>query len=69
MTMKLLVILVMLNLISFICNHPLKERGFDYQIRLHPSDHVTNETGTGFVHIAPNHGLEDFEVGKKYGFR
>ncbi len=52
---------------SFICSHPLKDRGFDYQVRLHPSDHVTNETGTGFVHIAPNHGVEDFEFGKKYG--
>ena len=23
--------------------------------------------GTGFVHIAPNHGEEDFSVGQKYG--
>ncbi len=30
-------------------------------------DHVTSETGTGAVHTAPDHGVEDFEVGKKYG--
>lgn len=29
-------------------------------------EHVTLETGTGFVHIAPAHGLEDYQVGKKY---
>ena len=27
---------------------------------------MTDETGTGFVHIAPNHGLEDFDVGQKF---
>ena len=30
-------------------------------------DHVTTETGTGAVHTAPDHGVEDFDVGKKYG--
>ncbi len=29
-------------------------------------DHVTDEAGTGCVHTAPGHGLEDFEVGNKY---
>ncbi|HIE06279.1 MAG TPA: isoleucine--tRNA ligase, partial [bacterium (Candidatus Stahlbacteria)] len=28
---------------------------------------VTAETGSGVVHIAPGHGEEDFEVGKRYG--
>ena len=28
---------------------------------------VTMEEGTGIVHIAPGHGKEDFEVGRKYG--
>lgn len=28
--------------------------------------HVTTETGTGCVHIAPAHGQEDYEVGLKY---
>ena len=30
-------------------------------------DHVTTEAGTGCVHTAPGHGLEDWEVGMKYG--
>lgn len=29
-------------------------------------EHVTTETGTGAVHTAPDHGVEDFQVGKKY---
>ncbi len=30
-------------------------------------DHATTETGTGCVHIAPDHGMDDFEVAGKYG--
>ena len=30
-------------------------------------DHVTLEAGTGSVHTAPGHGLEDWEAGQKYG--
>ena len=30
-------------------------------------DHVTLEAGTGCVHTAPGHGLEDWEAGQKYG--
>lgn len=29
--------------------------------------HVTDDSGTGAVHTAPGHGLEDYEVGLKYG--
>lgn len=29
-------------------------------------DFVTLDTGTGIVHIAPGHGQEDYEIGKKY---
>ena len=29
--------------------------------------HVTTESGTGFVHIAPAHGQEDFQIGKEQG--
>ena len=49
------------------CHHPLHENGFNLDVKIYPSDHVTDETGTGFVHIAPNHGEEDFSVGQKYG--
>ena len=30
-------------------------------------DHVTLEAGTGLVHTAPAHGLDDYFVGQKYG--
>jgi isoleucyl-tRNA synthetase len=36
--------------------------------RLFPGDSfVTSDTGTGFVHIAPGHGLEDYELGLRNG--
>jgi isoleucyl-tRNA synthetase len=30
-------------------------------------DHVTTDAGTGCVHTAPDHGVDDFYVGRKYG--
>ncbi|MDP2410724.1 MAG: isoleucine--tRNA ligase, partial [Pseudolabrys sp.] len=45
------------------CEHPLKKLGgYDFDVPLLPGDHVTDDTGTGFVHTAPGHGREDFEV-------
>jgi isoleucyl-tRNA synthetase len=29
-------------------------------------EHVTTDAGTGLVHTAPAHGIEDFQVGKQY---
>ena len=54
------------EILSFECEHPLVSIGFEFKIKIFPSNHVTDEAGTGFVHIAPNHGLEDFEVGKRF---
>lgn len=45
-----------------ICQHPIYKR--ESPIIL--GHHVTLETGTGCVHTAPGHGLEDFEIGQKY---
>src|SRR3954465_12614215 len=46
------------------CAHPL--RGLDgvyaFIVPLLAGEHVTDDTGTGFVHTAPSHGREDFEV-------
>ena len=28
-------------------------------------DYITTESGTGIVHTAPGHGIDDFNVGKK----
>ena len=46
------------------CAHPLKGFAGDYDFRvpLLAGDHVTDDTGTGFVHTAPGHGREDFDV-------
>jgi isoleucyl-tRNA synthetase len=46
------------------CAHPLKgiAGGYDFRVPLLEGDHVTDDTGTGFVHTAPGHGREDFEV-------
>jgi isoleucyl-tRNA synthetase len=46
------------------CQHPLKGFGgdYDFQVPLLAGDHVTDDAGTGFVHTAPSHGREDFEV-------
>ena len=30
-------------------------------------DFVTEESGTGFVHIAPGHGADDFYLGQQHG--
>src|SRR5690606_13399901 len=32
-----------------------------------PADFVTTDTGTGFVHVAPGHGEDDFYLGKEHG--
>jgi isoleucyl-tRNA synthetase len=45
------------------CDHPLKALGgYDFAVPLLEGDHVTDDAGTGFVHTAPGHGREDFEV-------
>ncbi|WP_062268586.1 isoleucine--tRNA ligase [Endozoicomonas arenosclerae] len=43
--------------------HPFYSR----EIPLILGDHVTTDAGTGCVHTAPDHGVDDFNVGKKYG--
>lgn len=37
-----------------------------HEVPLILGDHVTAESGTGLVHTAPGHGVEDFEVGRQY---
>ncbi len=31
-----------------------------------PGDHVTDEAGTGFVHTAPSHGDDDYQLGLRF---
>ncbi|MGF1545464.1 MAG: isoleucine--tRNA ligase [Parvularculaceae bacterium] len=46
------------------CKHPLNgfAGGYTFDVPLYPGDHVTDEAGTGFVHTAPGHGLEDYNI-------
>lgn len=50
-----------------VCHHPLHGQGYDFDVRLLAGDFVTTETGTGFVHIAPGHGEDDYRLGIKNG--
>ncbi|MBD3677787.1 MAG: isoleucine--tRNA ligase [Rhodobacteraceae bacterium] len=54
------------------CAHPLAgaegaEGEWDFEVPLLPGDHVTDDAGTGFVHTAPSHGDDDYQIGLKYG--
>ncbi|MDX2307512.1 MAG: isoleucine--tRNA ligase [Hyphomicrobium sp.] len=44
------------------CAHPLAALGYDFDVPLLDGDHVTDDTGTGFVHTAPGHGSDDYII-------
>lgn len=48
---------------NLLLQHPF----YDRQVPVLLGDHVTTEAGTGCVHTAPDHGMDDFVVGGKYG--
>jgi isoleucyl-tRNA synthetase len=48
---------------NLLLQHPFYAR----QVPVILGDHVTTDAGTGFVHTAPDHGADDFNVGVKYG--
>ncbi len=50
------------ELASMTCAHPLRGKGYDFDVPLLDGDHVTDDAGTGFVHTAPGHGREDFDI-------
>jgi isoleucyl-tRNA synthetase len=52
------------QLLSVECHHPLAnlDPAYGFRVPLLCGDHVTGDTGTGFVHTAPGHGREDFEI-------
>jgi len=52
------------ELAGITCDHPLKGQGggYGFSVPLLDGDHVTDDAGTGFVHTAPSHGREDFDV-------
>ncbi|GAA5098368.1 isoleucine--tRNA ligase [Bartonella acomydis] len=53
---------------TLVLSHPLKgfAGGYNYKIALLDGSHVTESAGTGFVHTAPSHGREDFEIWNNY---
>src|ERR1700677_1961827 len=50
------------GLSEFVTAHPLVNVGYSFDVPLLPGDHVTDDAGTGFVHTAPGHGREDFDL-------
>ncbi len=59
------------DLTGLMLAHPfagLADNGeWDYSVPMLPGDHVTDDAGTGFVHTAPSHGDDDYQIGRKYG--
>ena len=48
-------------------NQQLQHPFVDRQVPIILGEHVTTEAGTGAVHTAPDHGVDDFNVGRDYG--
>ena len=60
------------DLATLVCAHPYRgiEGGageWDFDVPVLPGDHVTDDAGTGFVHTAPSHGDDDYQMGLKFG--
>ena len=47
---------------SLVAAHPLRSVGYTFDVPVLPAAFVTADTGTGFVHNAPGHGEDDFEL-------
>jgi len=58
-----------INPAGLVCAHPLAELddGYRFNVPLLDGDHVTDDAGTGFVHTAPGHGADDYEVWRAHG--
>ncbi len=54
---------------GLVCRHPLADlhSGYGFAVPLLSGDHVTDDAGTGFVHTAPGHGADDYEVWRAHG--
>jgi isoleucyl-tRNA synthetase len=52
------------DLAAAVCAHPLAGLGggYAFAVPLLAGEHVTADAGTGFVHTAPGHGREDFDI-------
>jgi isoleucyl-tRNA synthetase len=56
---------------GLVARHPLADLdpGYGFDVPLLPGDHVTDDAGTGFVHTAPGHGQEDYQLWLAHGHR
>jgi isoleucyl-tRNA synthetase len=50
-----------------VARHPLHGQGYEFDVPLLAAGFVTSDQGTGFVHIAPGHGADDWELGSANG--
>jgi isoleucyl-tRNA synthetase len=59
------------DMAGVVCAHPLAQldAGYGFPVPLLAGDHVTEDAGTGFVHTAPGHGAEDYQVWLAHGHR
>ena len=60
------------ELAALILAHPFRgvdgaNGEWDFDVPMLPGDHVTDDAGTGFVHTAPSHGDDDYQIGLKFG--
>ena len=55
------------DLAGTVCAHPFRGQGYDFDVPVLHADFVTMDQGTGFVHIAPGHGTDDWHLGQAHG--
>ena len=55
------------DLCGMICVHPLNGQGYDFDVPMLEADFVTDDAGTGFVHIGTGHGVDDFHLAVAHG--
>jgi len=61
------------DLAGTVCRHPwhgkVDDGHYDFAVPLLPGGFVTTDQGTGFVHIAPGHGEDDYWLGRAHGIQ
>ena len=55
------------GLAGVVCRHPLHDQGYDFEVPLFEAEFVAMDQGSGFVHIAPGHGADDYDLGSRHG--
>jgi len=55
------------DIVGSVCAHPFRGQGYEFDVPVMAADFVTDDQGTGFVHIAPGHGADDFVLGSAHG--